>query len=167
MATGGTAAARATATARRAAHRAFGLLPPRVRRAVVGVVTPSFTVGALAVVHDGPRILFVTQAHRSGFALPGGLLGRREAARAALLRELREEIGWTDPTGVAPSPDTAHIDPLRRRVDLVWLLPRPAGSVTVQHGPDVLEHRWCTADDPGLTPQTREILAGVADRLPG
>ncbi|MTD12663.1 NUDIX domain-containing protein [Nakamurella sp. YIM 132087] len=152
-------------TARTVAYSAFGKLPPRVRRGLVGVLTPSFTVGALAILHDGDKILFVRQLHRPGLALPGGLLKKGESARTGLARELSEEIG-VDPTGLAPAPDTAHVDPAKKRVDLIWLLPTDRQQVEVATGSEVLSYEWRTAADGELTPQTKEILAGIASRLP-
>lgn len=147
------------------AYSVFGKLPPRVRRGLVGALTPSFTVGALALVHDGPRILFVRQLHRPGLALPGGLMKKGEPARTALVRELAEEIG-IDPAGLAPSPDTAHVDAARKRVDLVWFLPVDSAAVQLTPGSEVLGTEWRLADDGELTPLTVEILAGISTRLP-
>ena len=155
----------ARARARRLGYSAFGHLPPRVRRSVVGVIAPSFTVGALGVVHDGDHVLFVTQLHRPGLALPGGLLKRGEPARAALARELAEEIG-IDPSGFAATPDTAHVDPARTRVDLIFFLHADRGSLTLAAGSEVLSFDWRRIDDPALTPQTREIITAVANRIP-
>lgn len=150
---------------RTTAYSVFGKLPPRVRRGLVGALTPSFTVGALAIVHDGPDILFVRQLHRPGLALPGGLMKKGEPARTALARELTEEIG-IDVTALAPSPDTAHIDAARKRVDLIWFLPVDRATMQVTAGSEVLDAQWRRADDGELTPLTVEILAGISTRLP-
>jgi 8-oxo-dGTP pyrophosphatase MutT (NUDIX family) len=151
---------------RRVAYQAFGKLPPRVRRGVVGVVAPSFTVGALAVLHDGAEILFVTQLHRPGLSLPGGLLKKGEAARSALARELAEELGLPG-LPFADAPDTAHVDPGKTRVDLVFFAAVDRTAVAPVPGSEVLAFHWRTAQDPELTPQTQEILAAIAGRLPG
>ncbi len=150
---------------RRLGYVVFGALPPRLRRSVVSVVAPSYTVGSLAVIHDGDLILFVTQLHRPGLALPGGLLKKGEPARAALVREVSEELGL-DGTGFAQTPDTAHVDPARTRVDLVFFLAADRAAVRPTPGAEVLSYEWRRVEDPGLTPQTREILAAVAGRLP-
>ena len=153
------------ARARRTAYRAFGKLPPRVRRGVVGVVAPSFTVGALAVLYDGDAILFVTQLHRPGLSLPGGLLKKGEQARTALARELHEELGLRG-IAFADVPDTAHVDPGKTRVDLLFFVAVDRATVTPRPGYEVLSFQWSTVQDPELTPQTKEILAAVAARLP-
>jgi 8-oxo-dGTP diphosphatase len=147
------------------AYKTFGILPPRLRRGIVGVLAPSFTVGALAVLHDGDKILFVRQLHRPGLALPGGLLKRGEPARDGLARELSEELD-IDPTGLAPAPDTAHVDPSKTRVDLIWLLALDRQQVQLSPGNEVLSYEWRDRADAELTPQTREILQGIASRLP-
>ncbi len=155
----------AKSKARDIAYTLFGHLPPRVRRAVVGVISPSFTLGSLAVMHDSGRVLFVTQQHRPGLSLPGGLLKKGEAPRAALARELAEELG-IDTTGFAATPDTAHVDADKKRVDLVFLLEVDRRTLTPTVGSEVLSFEWRSIDDPALTPQTKEIVAAIAGRIP-
>jgi 8-oxo-dGTP diphosphatase len=155
----------AKSKARSAAYTAFGHLPPRIRRGLVGVVAPSFTVGALAVVHDGDRVLFVTQLHRPGLSLPGGLLKKGEEPRSALARELSEELGL-DSSGFAATPDTAHVDAGKKRVDLIFFLDADRSTLTPKVGSEVLSFEWRAVDDPALTPQTKEIVAAIAARIP-
>lgn len=151
--------------ARKAAYSLFGHLPPRLRRGIVGVVSPSYTVGALAVIHDGEYVLFVTQLHRAGLALPGGLLKKGEAPRHALVRELAEEIGVSEPD-LAATPDAAHVDPARTRVDLIFFLRVDRRGLDAVAGSEVLTLEWRRIDDPELTPQTKEIVAAIAGRIP-
>jgi 8-oxo-dGTP diphosphatase len=150
--------------ARRSAYTVFGHLPPRLRRGVVGVLAPSFTVGALAVVHDGDFILFVTSLHRPGLALPGGLLKKGDTPRVALDRELSEELGIS-PSGFATTPDTAHVDPAKTRVDLIFFLHADRKSLLPKAGSEVVSFEWRRVDDPALTPQTKEILTAVDGRI--
>ncbi len=151
--------------ARPTAYRVFGVLPPRVRRGLVRLATPSFTVGALVLLHDGDQVLFVRQLHRPGLSLPGGLLKRGEAGRTGLLRELAEEVGL-DPAGLDSAPDTAHVDAPRTRVDLIWIKAVSQRQLAAQAGAEVSSVAWRTIDDAEITPLTQEILAGVRSRLP-
>ncbi len=167
---------RIKAAVRPAAYRIFGSLPPRVRRSIVGLASPSYTVGALAVLHDGPlaaddgepapgRVLFVRQLHRTGLALPGGLLKRGEPPHRALARELAEEVGVIG-LALRSAPDTAHVDPGKKRVDLIWFVRVDRNALLVAPGSEVVSFEWRTTDAEGLTPQTREILIGVAAAMP-
>lgn len=160
----GTATSRARTRARRAAYTVFGHLPPWVRRSLVGVVAPSYTVGALAVLTDGDMVLFVTQVHRPGLSLPGGLLQKGEAPRTALARELAEELSL-DPSGIPGTPDTAYVDPAKTRVDLIFFVPADRKALTPVVGAEVLSYEWRRTDDPALTPQTREILQAIDTRM--
>jgi len=150
--------------ARRIAYTSFGRLPPRVRRGVVGVVAPSFTVGALAVISDGDEVLFVTSLHRPGLALPGGLLKKGDAPRAALDRELSEELGIS-PAGLSTTPDAAHVDPGKTRVDLIYFLRVDRRQLLPEAGCEVVSFQWRRVDDPALTPQTSEIFTAIAERI--
>jgi 8-oxo-dGTP pyrophosphatase MutT (NUDIX family) len=50
--------------------------------------------GASAVVEDAEgRVLLVRHSYMAGWALPGGGVGRGEPPEAAVLRELKEEVG--------------------------------------------------------------------------
>ena len=151
---------------RKVAYSAFGYLPPRLRRSIVGVVAPSFTVGALGVIHDGDLVLFVRQLHRPGLALPGGLLKKGEPARRALVRELAEELG-ADASGFPSNPDTAYVDPGKTRVDLIFFCAADRSTITLKPASEVVGFEWRKIDDVELTPQTREILVGIGDRIPG
>jgi ADP-ribose pyrophosphatase YjhB (NUDIX family) len=65
----------------------------RVRIACWSVTRPrAFGVHALARTRAG-EVLLVRHTYDSGWRLPGGGIKRGEAPRAAILRELREEIG--------------------------------------------------------------------------
>jgi ADP-ribose pyrophosphatase YjhB (NUDIX family) len=54
--------------------------------------SPSYTLGAAAMIeHDG-AVLLVKTAYRRTWSLPGGLLARRETPIDGLRREVREEV---------------------------------------------------------------------------
>src|SRR5581483_3242078 len=107
---------------RRTAMRVFRRLPRPVRRVSIRAITVSYTVGAVLVLRreDG-SILLVEQRHSPGWALPGGLLRRRESSAAGLAREVEEEVGLRLDIDRLPLP-VAVLAPRVRRVDIVYLV---------------------------------------------
>ncbi len=78
---------------RRTAYRAFRIVPSRPSHAIIRLASPTYSLGAIAIVeHDG-RILALEQTHRRGMSLPGGLVDRDEQPAEAVVREVREETG--------------------------------------------------------------------------
>jgi ADP-ribose pyrophosphatase YjhB (NUDIX family) len=148
---------------KKAAFAAFRRLPRPLRRALVHAGTPSFTVGAVAVLRraDG-RVVFVDQRHTDGWALPGGLLRRGEAAVEGLVREVCEEVGVDLAAAPLPVP-LAAVSPGARRVDLVFVVDVDDGVVARRA--DAVEVRavgWFRLDAlPEVTEPTRDILRGV------
>lgn len=53
---------------------------------------------AVALWHEG-RVLLVRTSYRNCYSLPGGFVRRGESSEQAALRELKEELGITLPTG--------------------------------------------------------------------
>jgi ADP-ribose pyrophosphatase YjhB (NUDIX family) len=151
---------------RRAAMVAFRVMPAPLRRAAVRAGTPSYTVGAVAVLRrDDGRVLFVDQRHSGGWALPGGLLRRGESPDDAVIREVAEEVGVTLTTSSLPVP-VAAVNARLRRVDLVYLLDAPAGADP--HQEDEAEVRrvgwYPLAALPDVSEPTLEILRTVRVR---
>jgi 8-oxo-dGTP diphosphatase len=110
---------------RRLALRLFRVLPYSLRRAAVHAGTPSYTVGAVALLRrDDGRVLFVEQRHSDGWALPGGLLRRRESPADAVVREVAEEVAVRLDVDNLPVP-VAAVNAAVRRVDLVYVLDAP------------------------------------------
>lgn len=103
--------------------------------------------------------------HRPGLSLPGGLLQKGEEPRTALAREPTEELSL-DPSGIPATPDTAHVDPGKTRVDLIFFVPVDRKTLIPVVGAEVLSYEWRRTDDPALTPQTREILRAIHSRMP-
>jgi 8-oxo-dGTP diphosphatase len=101
----------------RALLRAFSRVPRRLRRALVRLGVPSYMVGAIGVVVVDGEVLLVRQSYRRGWGVPGGLLGRGEAAEAAVVRELWEEVGLAV---VVEGPPGVVIEPRSRRVDVCY-----------------------------------------------
>ena len=142
---------------------AFRLMPAPLRRAAVRAGTPSFTVGAVAVLRRGDgRLLLVDQRHSGGWALPGGLLRRGESPDDAVVREVGEEVGLRLEPPSLPVP-LAAVNPRLRRVDLVYVLDAPAGSQA--HQEDDAEVRrigWYPVTElPEVSEPTMEILRAV------
>ena len=141
----------------------FRYLPKPVRRWIVHVAAPSFSVGAVALLRrpDG-RVVLVEQRHTGGWALPGGLLMRGERPDDAIVREVAEEVGLRLNVADLPVP-LAAVDPRVRRVDLVYVLDAP-GDAQPQRT-DFAEVRrvdWFPLDQlPPVTDPTLFILRAV------
>ena len=143
----------------RRALRAFGRIPAVVRRTLVRLWAPSFTVGALCVIVDGDRVVLVRQSYRSHWGAPGGLLDRGEAPEHAAVREAGEEIGLrVELTG----PAVPMVWPSYRRVDLAFpgrLVAGVAGTDATPTSPEIEEVRWFPLSGlPRLQKGTAEAL---------
>ena len=142
---------------------AFRLTPAPLRRAAVRAGTPSYTVGAVALLqHDDGKVLFVDQRHSGGWALPGGLLRRGECPDDAVVREVAEEVGVRLETSGLPVP-VAAVNARLRRVDLVYVMAAPKDARP--HQEDEAEVRrvgWYPLDAlPDVSAPTMEILRAV------
>lgn len=138
-----------------AALSAFRRIPGPLKRGLVRAGTPNYTVGAVcAIEHDG-AVLLLSQPHREGWTLPGGLLEHGEAPRDAVIREVREETGVSidpgDHIAVGIHPHTQSIDVIFRAV--------------AQQRPDItLSHEarrcrwWDIAEVRDIDRETRQIL---------
>jgi 8-oxo-dGTP diphosphatase len=142
----------------------FGRLPRRLRRQVVRLLSPSYTVGAVCVIEraDG-HILLIQQRYRKRWGLPGGLLSRREHAADAARREVREEIGLAveligDPTVV--------VEPSAQRVDVAYVarLTDPAAETAVLRptSPEITAVEWFPIDAP---PELQDETVAVLEAL--
>lgn len=138
--------------------KGFRVLPAPVRRTLVRAGTPSYTVGAVAVLRHEGEILFLRQPHRQGWSLPGGLLDRGEATSVAVSREVREETGVQITVGL---PTTCLVNPSVRRVDVIYVLDLDARP-DVHPGGEAHDFAWLAMDrlDDADAP-TYEILATV------
>src|SRR5437763_7977480 len=142
---------------------AFRRMPAPLRRAAVRAGTPSYTVGAVALLRrDDGRLLFVDQRHSEGWALPGGLLRRGECPDDAVVREVEEEVGVRLAVRDLPVP-LAAVNARVRRVDLVYVMKTPPGADP--HQEDEAEVRrvgWHPLDAlPDVSAPTMEILRAV------
>lgn len=148
---------------RKTALALFRRLPRFVRRFIIHAVMPSYTVGAVAILRrrDG-SIALVEQRHSLGWALPGGLLSRRESASAGLVRELVEELGIALDGNALPLPYAA-VNPHARRVDIVYFLDAPDGvGLRTEDEVEVTGVGWFHLDAlPPISEPTAEILRAV------
>lgn len=139
-------------------------LPPLARRWVVRAIAPKYTVGAICVIErsDG-RILLVRQAYRSRWAIPGGLLARREAAPAAAVREVLEEVGLAIDLVGQPAVVVAAGP---QRIDVVFRArPTDAGDarMVAPCTPEIVEVGWFDPEAlPELQEETAEALVALA-----
>ena len=134
-----------------------------MRRSIIHAATPSYTVGAVAVLRrpDG-RIALVRQRHSQGWALPGGLLHRGETTGLGLVREIAEELGLTiDPSGL-PIPFAA-VNARVRRVDVVYFVDAPDGTrLQREDEVEVTGTGWFALEAlPEISEPTAEILRAV------
>jgi 8-oxo-dGTP pyrophosphatase MutT (NUDIX family) len=141
----------------------FSRLPMAVRRFLVHSATPSYTVGAVAVLRrpDG-RMAMVEQRHSLGWALPGGLTRRGEPPGVGLVREITEELGITLDATTLPVPHAA-VNAAVRRVDVVYFLDAPAGArLHSEDDVEVTRTGWFALDAlPPVTEPTLDILRAV------
>jgi 8-oxo-dGTP diphosphatase len=147
---------------KKAAFALFRRLPAPVRRALIHLFTPSYTVGAVAVIRrpDG-RVAFVDQRHSPGWALPGGLMRRGEAPALALVREVAEEVGIELDPAALPVPFAA-VNPRVRRVDVVYVVDAPASSLDGDDVAEVIRTGWFDlAALPEISEPTADILRAV------
>ena len=146
--------------------RLFQLLPRGVRRIVVRVASPSYTVGAICVIErpDG-HVLLVRQAYRRRWGIPGGLLQRGEDPAVAARREVFEEVGIAVEL---LGPPAVVVDPDPQRVDLVYRA-RPSSMAEIGEArpssPEIVEVAWFAPDAlPELQFETAQAMVALARR---
>lgn len=137
------------------ALRVFRRLPPPVRRTLVRLGTPGFTVGAVALIEHEGQLLFLRQPHREGLSLPGGLLDTGEKAAVGVEREVLEETGLRIKVGM---PLTVQVNSRVHRVDVIYHVAAQTRP-TVTPGGEAEGYEWLTpAQVPQMDGSTREIL---------
>ncbi|MGL5859438.1 MAG: NUDIX hydrolase [Angustibacter sp.] len=145
------------------ALRIFRRLPAPLRRALVRVGTPDFTVGAICLLQRDDQLLMLRQPHRVGWSLPGGLLDRGESAAEAVVREVREELGVRIEVG---RPITVVVDSPLRRVDVIYRV-LVEGDLGERIGGEATTARWLRPTEvvemDGPTEQILEAATAVHD----
>ncbi|KYH43392.1 NUDIX hydrolase [Branchiibius sp. NY16-3462-2] len=156
--------------ARVAGLRIYRLLPSVITAPVVHLVTPSFTMGAIAVIEYGDRILALRQLHRRGLSLPGGLVDRGETPQQAVVREVLEETGLRVTSGAVYAVSVAT---RRRQVDVIFRIVCDT-QPQIHPASEATSYEWVDPSswDPALADKsTRRILkalhAAYGDPGPG
>jgi 8-oxo-dGTP diphosphatase len=155
---------RLVARAHRALLKLFRLLPRPLRRRVVRVLAPSYTVGAICVIErDDGAVLLVRQVYRRGWGLPGGLMQRREGIDDCARREVKEEVGLS--VDLLGEPGVV-VDPKPQRIDIVYRARPEPGTDPDQArpcSPEIAEVRWYRPEElPGLQHETVSALVALA-----
>lgn len=156
------------------AFRVFHRLPIRVRRRLVRLGAPTYTLGAVTLVLDtggdgsgalippGSRLLLQRQPPGYGWSLPGGLIDRGEEPIECAARELAEESGVRlPPDRLRPAVPNAVVHPIGQWVDTVFVahIDPAEHPIDVDHI-EVDEAAWFPLDDlPRLTLPTARLLA--------
>jgi ADP-ribose pyrophosphatase YjhB (NUDIX family) len=144
--------------------RLWRRIPRPVRRWIVRVIAPSFTVGATCLIdRDDGSVLLVRVVYRDGWGLPGGLVNRREEIDDCARREVREETGLAVDLVGEPA---VVVDARPQRIDVVYRA-RPADGADPDavepRSPEVSEVRWFAANAlPELQPEAVSALVALA-----
>jgi len=132
---------------------------------------PRTNGAAVALWHDG-RLLLIRTSYRDRYTLPGGFVGRKEEARAAAARELREEIG----VNVSPADLVAAYEAtifLEHHYDHLAIFEAEVASQPgiTANGRELVWAGWMTTEEAEALPQlarhTRAYLAARASRTAG
>jgi 8-oxo-dGTP diphosphatase len=148
----------------RALIRLWRHVPRRIRRWIVRVAAPSFTVGAACVVERGDgRILLVQLGYRDGWGLPGGLIKRREDVSDCARREVAEEVGLEVELLGSPA---VVVDSRPQRIDVVFRARAAAGSdpdAVAPRSAEIRDVRWFAAGElPALQHEAVSALMALA-----
>lgn len=132
----------------------FRMLPGPIRRTLVRAGTPNYTVGAVCAIEHQGAVLMLSQPHRKGWSLPGGLVDHGETPAEAVAREVWEEIGLRidpgEPVAFGVYSATQSVDVIFR----VQVSERPALSLAAE----ARRCRWWeVGEKPGVDRETRQI----------
>jgi 8-oxo-dGTP diphosphatase len=154
-------AAPAPGPIRRAGLSAYRRLPKRTKARLTHLSTPSFSLGAVAVIEWQGRILGLEQTHRRGFSLPGGLAEKHESPDRTVTREVLEETGLRIDPG---EPQLTVVETTVRHVDFVFRVEAP-GELELTVGSEAFGYRWLSlAEWPEMDGATYRILQAYSSR---
>lgn len=139
-------------------------LPRPLRRWIVRVLAPSFTVGAVCLIErDDGRVLLVRQVYRNAWGVPGGLIKRSEDVATCARREVLEEVGL--PIELVGEPAVV-VDAPPQRVDVAYrarLVDGVDADTARPRSPEIKEVRWFALDElPQLQHEAVSALAALA-----
>lgn len=147
-------------------------LTPRLRNALVWLLSPKFSVGVTGLVQDERGyVLLLRHTYRPGreWGLPGGGLHPGESLEECLRREIREEVGI--------EVEISHLITVaaysdRRLVDMIYACrPTPGQTLATFHpNPEIAEARYFPLDglpDEMSGSQRRLIQAAIKQASEG
>lgn len=143
--------------------RIFGRLPRRLRRLLVRLGSPKYTVGAICIIRrDDGAFLFVRHTYWKRWGTAGGLAKRGERPELAAVRETMEEVNLAVQLVGEPA---VVVDPRPHRVDVVFLA-RPAAGADLDDvrpsSPEIEGLGWFQLDElPPLQPETVSALRAL------
>lgn len=149
-----------------AALRVFGVLPRPLRRILVRLGSPKYTVGAICIVQrDDGAVLLVRHTYWTLWGTPGGLANRGERPEVAARRECLEEVNLRVELVGEPA---VVVEPRPHRVDVVYLArPAPGASLSEVRpsSPEIERLDWFALDElPRIQPETVAALQALARR---
>jgi ADP-ribose pyrophosphatase YjhB (NUDIX family) len=149
---------------RRLVGTIFYSLPHPMRRRIVRIATPTYTLGSVVLVMDARReqLLMLRQPPGRRWTLPAGLLNRREQPIEGAQRELAEETGIEAKLDeLIPADPNAVVHTHGRWVDNVFRLERdPDSTQIIVDGHEVWDAGWHPVTElPEMTRATAKLLS--------
>jgi ADP-ribose pyrophosphatase YjhB (NUDIX family) len=149
---------------RRFVGTVFYSLPHPMRRRIVRIATPTYTLGSVVLVMDAERehLLMLRQPPGRRWTLPAGLLNRREQPIEGAQRELAEETGIEAKLEeLIPADPNAVVHTRGRWVDNVFRLVRdPDSTQIIVDGHEVWDAGWHPVGElPEMTRATAKLLS--------
>lgn len=143
---------------RRLGMRVFRVSPAPAVWPLIRISSPTFTVGAIALIEYDGRVLALRQLHRRGVSLPGGLVEKGEHPATAVAREVLEETGLRiDPGDVV----TTTFETKLRHIDVLFQVLCEQEPV-VEPASEATSYEWLPLDEwTDIDRSTERILHAV------